>query len=193
MRDKPILSNGDVIVRLAEPSDVAEVHRFFSAYWPGFSVYVPTAAPDAYTLSFWERELVLYQEEYEQEKSCRMFIFEASDNRTVIGMLNLNDLARGAAFQCRIGYTIAPDQEGRGRMYAACKLCIDFAFGPLNLHRIEAQYVRGNIRSAKLLERLGFHTEGICRDYLFVHGRWQDHVQAALLNPAWRNPAVASS
>ncbi|MFB0585429.1 hypothetical protein [Aeromonas salmonicida] len=40
------------------------------------------------------------------------------------------------------------------------------------------------LRSAALLERLGFEREGYARDYLMINGRWEDHILTALLNPA---------
>jgi ribosomal-protein-alanine N-acetyltransferase len=50
------------------------------------------------------------------------------------------------------------------------------------------------MRSARVLERLGFRHEGLARDYLFIDGDWRDHNLTALVNPdfdpAWlRSPA----
>ncbi|MEK6579500.1 MAG: 30S ribosomal protein S5 alanine N-acetyltransferase, partial [Bdellovibrionota bacterium] len=37
-----------------------------------------------------------------------------------------------------------------------------------------------------ILKRLGFETEGLAKDYLFIGGRWRDHVLNSLTNPNWR-------
>ncbi len=63
---------------------------------------------------------------------------------------------------------------------------IDFAFGQMNVHRIMANYVPSNLKSAAVLNRLGFVVEGYARDYLCLNGTWQDHVMTSLTNQNWR-------
>ena len=62
-------------------------------------------------------------------------------------------------------------------------MAIDHVFHALKLHRIMANYMPTNVRSARLLRRLGFVPEGFARDYLFIAGAWQDHVLTALTHP----------
>lgn len=38
-------------------------------------------------------------------------------------------------------------------------------------------------RAARVLQRLGFTIEGTAKDYLFLAGRWQDHILTSLINP----------
>ncbi len=55
------------------------------------------------------------------------------------------------------------------------------AFGPIGLHRVEANVQPDNARSIALVERLGFRREGYSPKYLKIGGRWRDHVRYALL------------
>jgi ribosomal-protein-alanine N-acetyltransferase len=66
---------------------------------------------------------------------------------------------------------------------------IEFAFREKNIHRIMANYVPQNLKSGRVLSRLGFVVEGYARNYLFLNGRWQDHVMTSLTNSNWRFPA----
>jgi hypothetical protein len=43
-----------------------------------------------------------------------------------------------------------------------------------------------------LLERLGFASEGLAKDYLFIDGAWRDHVLTARLNPAFDTSIFSS-
>jgi ribosomal-protein-alanine N-acetyltransferase len=63
----------------------------------------------------------------------------------------------------------------------------DYAFGPLGLHRIQANHLPENHRSASVLRRVGFGVEGLARELVLIEGRWRDHVLTALLAP--RPPA----
>jgi ribosomal-protein-alanine N-acetyltransferase len=40
-----------------------------------------------------------------------------------------------------------------------------------------------NIRSAKVLRRLGFVVEGYARDFVKVNGKWCDNILLSLLHP----------
>jgi ribosomal-protein-alanine N-acetyltransferase len=66
-------------------------------------------------------------------------------------------------------------------MTRACAAATRYGFSVLRLHRIEAACVPENVASMTLLERNGFHREGIARAYLKIDGAWRDHLLYALL------------
>ena len=68
-------------------------------------------------------------------------------------------------------------------MHEALQATIGHAFDAMRLHRIQASYLPANIRSARLLRKLGFRREGLAPQYLYIDGAWRDHVITALLNP----------
>ena len=67
-------------------------------------------------------------------------------------------------------------------MHEALTLGIDFMFQEMALHRIMANYMPRNERSARVLQRLGFAIEGQAKDYLMINGRWEDHTLTSLIN-----------
>jgi ribosomal-protein-alanine N-acetyltransferase len=83
----------------------------------------------------------------------------------------------------RLGFSIDAACEGQGLMREALSAVVDFAFGELGLHRIEANHQPQNLRSAALLRSLGFDVQGYARDYLFLNGAWRDHVLTARTAP----------
>lgn len=58
---------------------------------------------------------------------------------------------------------------------------IDHVFGQLGLHRIMADHMPRNTRSAALLQRLDFEREGYARAYLLIDGKWEDMVLNSLI------------
>ena len=56
----------------------------------------------------------------------------------------------------------------------------------LNLHRIEAACIPGNVPSIRVLEKCGFTREGLARRYLCINGIWQDHLLFGMLHEDFR-------
>lgn len=116
------------------------------------------------------------------------FALLTPDGQQMIGACNFSGLIRGAFQACYLGYHLDETHQGQGLMQEALEVGIGYMFDTQNLHRIMANYIPGNERSARLLERLGFEKEGYAKAYLNIAGRWQDHVLTALVNPLFETP-----
>ncbi|MEX1826545.1 ribosomal protein S5-alanine N-acetyltransferase [Luteibacter sp. CQ10] len=101
------------------------------------------------------------------------------DGGEMIGSLTFANVVRGVFQACHVGYGIAQRHQGKGLMFEALDSAVRYAFGPLDFHRIMANYMPRNERSGRLLERLGFEKEGYARRYLKIDGLWEDHVLTA--------------
>lgn len=88
--------------------------------------------------------------------------------------------------RCEIGYILAPAHWGRGYMPEALGGLIDYGFGRLELHRIEADLHPANDASASVLTRLHFRQEGRLRERWFVDGEISDSVIYGLLRSDWQ-------
>jgi ribosomal-protein-alanine N-acetyltransferase len=100
----------------------------------------------------------------------------------LVGFVNVNNIVRGALRSGYLGYAAFVSHNGRGLMTAGLRAVTERAFGPLGLHRLEANIQPANHRSIDLVRRLGFEKEGFSRRYLWVDGDWRDHERWALLN-----------
>ncbi len=98
------------------------------------------------------------------------------------------NIIRGIFQACFLGYKLDERSQGHGYMTEALTAAIDYLFTTQRLHRIQANYMPHNQRSAAVLRRLGFTIEGTARNYLFIGGQWRDHVLTSLVNP---DPLVA--
>lgn len=99
----------------------------------------------------------------------------------LIGEVTLMDIRRKNLQSCFIGYFLDRQYNGKGYMTEAVRLAIDFAFGELGLHRIEAGVIPRNPGSIRVLEKLGFVKEGVARKNVKINGRWEDHVVLAIM------------
>jgi len=70
-------------------------------------------------------------------------------------------------------------------MGEALKGLLDYAFGPMNLRRLEADVDPRNSSSLRILDRLGFKREGLLRERWDVEGDIQDSIFLGLLNREW--------
>jgi ribosomal-protein-alanine N-acetyltransferase len=104
----------------------------------------------------------------------------------ILGAVNLNEIIRGPAQCAFLGYWIGVAHARQGYMTEALSLALRHAFGPLRLHRVEANILPVNVPSLALVRRAGFHCEGYSPGYLKIDGRWEDHERWALVADRWR-------
>ncbi|HET6794773.1 MAG TPA: GNAT family protein [Acidimicrobiales bacterium] len=100
---------------------------------------------------------------------------------TPAGVINVNNIVMSSFRSAHLGYYAFAGLDGRGLMTAGLGLVLARAFGPLGLHRVEANVQPGNERSIRLVKRLGFVKEGFSERFLQVAGVWRDHERWALL------------
>jgi [ribosomal protein S5]-alanine N-acetyltransferase len=97
------------------------------------------------------------------------------------GQVTVDNIVRGALRSGHLGYWIDQTAAGRGHASLAVALTCDHAFRSVGLHRLQADIRPENVRSQRLVERLGFRQEGVLRRYLDIDGDWRDHLSYALL------------
>jgi ribosomal-protein-alanine N-acetyltransferase len=98
------------------------------------------------------------------------------DGGRVAGRITLSGIVRGAFQSCSVGYWVAATDNGRGLATKAVGEIIRVAFDGLGLHRVQAETLRHNVRSQRVLERNGFIRFGMAPQYLNIAGQWQDHI-----------------
>ena len=67
-------------------------------------------------------------------------------------------------------------------MTDAVRTLVQYGFDRLDLHRLEAACIPGNLRSVRVLEKAGFAREGLLKSYLKINGQWQDHLLFARIS-----------
>lgn len=88
--------------------------------------------------------------------------------------------------QVEIGFTLAPEHQGRGLAQEALRLLLDHVFGTMKKHRVTALTDAENQPAQKLLKALGFRQEAHYLKNVFFKGRWGDECLFALLAGEWK-------
>lgn len=168
-------------IRSLTVSDAEIMHNYYCHNTSHFKPWEPQRAPEFHSLSAWQQRVVDFNTAQVRGDAA---YFIAVEGGLVIGHCSLTQIARGPFQACYMGYGVAESVEGQGVAYQLCQHTIYHAFHELHLHRIMANYVPHNNRSAKLLSRLGFVKEGVAKDYLQIAGKWQNHVLTSLTHPS---------
>ena len=127
------------------------------------------------------------QEGYATGGHLRLGIARRSDD-ALMGTCSLFSF-QTASRRAEIGYALGRPYWGAGYMHEALTALVDYAFGALNLHRLEADIDPRNTASARTLERLGFRYEGLGRERWIVEGEISDTAWYGLLAREWREIA----
>ena len=109
---------------------------------------------------------------------------ERTVDATLIGNCTLFNLDLSNQ-RAEIGYGLARAAWGQGYMGEALQALLDFGFGPMRLHRVEADIDPRNEASARSLERLGFQREGLLRERWMVGDEISDTALYGLLRADW--------
>lgn len=85
-----------------------------------------------------------------------------------------------------IGYCFDEPAWGHGYATEAVRGMLQWAFGALDLNRVEAELDSRNAASARVLEKLGFEREGLRREDCVVSGEVSDSWIYGLLHRDWK-------
>jgi ribosomal-protein-alanine N-acetyltransferase len=132
-------------------------------------------------------QIIQWNQEFKEGKSVRFLLFlKDNPESEIIGFCNFSQIFRGPFQACYLGYHIHKDFERKGLMSEAVAKAIEYMFEQQKLHRIMANYMPSNERSARLLHKFGFVVEGRAKKYLLINGQWEDHILTSLTNENWR-------
>ena len=176
----PTIPAGRVALRWLIDSDVDDLFAIFSdpevmRYWSTTPMTDRSAA---------EALLRQIRECFRKRELLQWGVVRDGDG-TVIGTCTLAHLD-AANRRAEIGFALASEHHGNGYMGEALTALLEFAFGDLDLHRIEADVDPRNGPSIRVLERLSFQREGLLRERWLVGGGAQDSLFYGLLRSEWR-------
>lgn len=172
-----------LILRILKPEAAPTVLDFYLRDRALFEQYEPDRMPQFYSINFQKSALRFEYNAAVKLQSVRFYVFPKEQPDLIIGTVCFHNIRPSSHSSCEIGYKFSSFCHHQGYATEALHKVLEIIFLDLQLHRVMAWVIPENQPSIRLLERLGFCSEGLCRDYLLMHGRWVDHRQYSLLAP----------
>ena len=176
----PVAGDATVVLR---PIEYGDREEFLTLVHESRELHRPWAYPPERGDQFDELVARSRRDDVVTLLGCR------TEDGAIFGIFTLSQIVRGAFQSAYLGYYGHARHARRGYMRAALELVLDHAFGPLALHRVEANIQPGNAPSIALARGAGFRLEGFSPRYLLIGGRWRDHERYAITAEEWRGRA----
>lgn len=177
----PVLATERLVLRALRPDDAPAVFAIMAD--PRVVRYF--GSPPMASLADAERRVAGCAQDFQAQSGVRWAITWRSDGR-LLGSGGFWRLVR-PHFRAEVGYELSADWWGRGIMPEALAAILDFGFGPMGLHSVEAQIDPANAASRRVLEKLGFVQEGYFRESYYDPNarRFTDTAVFSLLASGW--------
>jgi [ribosomal protein S5]-alanine N-acetyltransferase len=167
-----------LVLRPPRTGDVVEIRRLLRANNEHLRPWNPAPPPHEDPTSITEVSNTVLRNRRDWKHGAG-YVFMVAERETpsrFVGKIALSGIMRGAMHGAYLGYWVAAESQGHGVATEAIGAVLDFAFGPANLHRVQAAIMPRNERSLRVVEKLGFRREGVAERYLQIAGKWEDHV-----------------
>ncbi|QSQ21041.1 GNAT family N-acetyltransferase [Pyxidicoccus parkwayensis] len=181
-----LLTTERLHLALLPPDAAWRVLAYHEANREHFGPVSPARPANFFSVTYWRTRLAQDREDFRHDLSLRLLLLPRSEplaTAPIVGSISLTHIRRGPLQAADLGYALDRQHEGRGLMTEGLRAVCDYAFGTMSLHRLQANHLPENLKSAAVLRRLGFVVEGYARDFLLIDGRWRDHVLTSLVAP----------
>jgi RimJ/RimL family protein N-acetyltransferase len=167
------------------------VRRFRAADAPILSAY--RSEPEVARYQSWESPFTLARaEDFAVHMAAAdpdkpgwfQWAVELAADHTLIGDVGVG--LHENLMQADLGFTFAPQRQGKGYATEAVRAVLGRLFDLQGVRRVSAECDARNVRSAALLERVGFAREGFLRSHTWIKNEWTDDLLFGLLAEDYR-------
>ena len=116
----------------------------------------------------------------DEANSQRALPFVLTIDNKIAGQITVANINYGSTRSAYVGYWIGQEFAGNGYTPLAVAMAIDHCFEVLKLHRVEITIRPENIKSIRVVEKLGLRSEGLRPKFLHIDGEWRDHLVFAI-------------
>lgn len=163
----------DISLKILTIEDAEDVLKYNKNNKKHLEKFEPRRDESFYSIEVQKQMLV---EDYKQFINGNGAYFGIYKDRCLIGKIQISSIVCGVFKSGIVGYSMDKDEQGKGYMKQALSILIKYCFEEMELHRIEASTLIDNYRSQGVLKSCGFEKLGLNKQYLFIDGKWRDHM-----------------
>lgn len=171
----PVLRTSRLLLRDLRPEDAAPIFAMRSD--PRNTLFIRRPLQQEITEA---ENLVAAVRKLYEDRTALAWAAILRDGNSIIGTCGLRNIDH-VHRRAEIGGELLPQYWGKGIAPEAVYAILDHAFGPMNLHSVEARVLPGNRSAIALIESMGFQQEALFRDYFFYEDRFHDLAVYSLL------------
>jgi ribosomal-protein-alanine N-acetyltransferase len=172
------LTTQRLVLRPPRTADIDELRRLLRRNQAHLQPWSPAPRPgeDPSSITEVSNTVLRHRREWKTGRAFTFLLALRSSPSQLVGKIALNGIMRGAMHGAYLGYWMDVDHQNDGLCTEGLRAVLDFAFGPAQLHRLQAAIMPHNAKSLRVIEKLGFRREGYAVRYLQIAGAWQDHI-----------------
>jgi ribosomal-protein-alanine N-acetyltransferase len=176
-----VIKTQRLVLKTLDESGTGDVLDYYLRNRNFLEEWEPKRGEDFYAETFHREQLIRERQCMDEGSMLKLWICKTGEEK-LIGFASFSNIVRGSFLSCFLGYKLDKDELNKGYMTEALRAGIGVMFNDYGLHRIEANIMPKNVRSLRVVEKLGFYNEGYAKKYLKINGVWEDHIHMVLLN-----------
>jgi [ribosomal protein S5]-alanine N-acetyltransferase len=173
-----VLTGAQVVLRELRASDAAALFAMLTSEEVARFISPPPTSVDGF------ERFIAWTLRQRSVGSYVCFAVTVAGSDTAVGIFQVRQLEPGFG-TAEWGFALGAAFWGTGVFQDGATLVLDFAFGTLGVHRLEARAAVKNGRGNGALLKMGAVAEGRLRKSFLRHGQFLDQVLYALLDEDW--------
>lgn len=169
------------VLKVLDESQAHLLYNYVNQEKAFLTPWEPTRSEGYYSLETCLLRVREMRRDFLEDKGVVLCFLSPNEDK-MLAYSNYSNFIRGICQVCNLGYSLRESEQGKGIMHETLSVGLGYVQKELNISRIQASYMPRNVRSASVLQRIGFEKEGIARDYLKINGVWEDHILTALIS-----------
>ena len=178
----PVLTGSQVVLRELRASDAASLFTLLTTEEVARFISPPPTSVDGF------ERFIAWTLRQRASGSYVCFAVTVAGSDTAVGIFQVRQLDPGFGM-AEWGFALGSAFWGTGAFQDGATLLLDFAFGTLGVHRLEARATVENGRGHGALLKMGAVPEGRLRKSFLRHGQFHDQILYALLDQDWTGAA----
>jgi RimJ/RimL family protein N-acetyltransferase len=178
----PVLTGSQVVLRELRAADAASLFALLTTEEVARFISPPPTSVEGF------ERFIAWTLRQRASGSYVCFAVTVAGSDIAVGIFQVRQLDPGFGM-AEWGFALGSAFWGTGAFQDGATLLLDFAFGTLGVHRLEARAAVENGRGHGALLKMGAVPEGRLRKSFLRHGQFHDQILYALLDEDWSGAA----